>query len=315
MSCGLRVATLSAVALIVAACSAATTSSTPGPSGTPAGETQSQSVAPTADILSNARLQGTYVVTRTVTKETGFAFRYTVGQVENRVYVAVPVCAAGPCDSSVVVTTPRQAKTATVVFRWVAGTFTYDETDIASGWVCNKGGTVNPVKEALTHTELHPSDAQVIDGMPVATKFLITLSYEVHQSDAGTQAGCAAFSVDRSGTIERTDDASAVIAGVSTSGGPRPASDVTPDESCSKEATARATASAGTVSFKIDNKTTAPLTLFYLDVNGKRQKQADIAEGAGVIQESTKTQPWVVADPSGRCLLLVDGGAETFTIQ
>jgi hypothetical protein len=118
------------------------------------------------------------------------------------------------------------------------------------------------------------------------------------------------------GTLDQTTDASAVRAGVSTSGGPRPASDVTPDASCAQEKKAKSTYSTAMVSFTLTNNTISDVTMFYIDDKGRRQKQSVVQSyGGNVTQRSTKTQPWVIADGTGRCLLFFNGAAKTLTIE
>ena len=71
---------------------------------------------------------------------------------------------------------------------------------------------------------------------------------------------------------------------------------------CSQEASLRSIESRKETSYRITNKTTETLTVYWLDYGGLRKKWFDLRSGASVLQQVTYlTHPWLVADQTGRC--------------
>lgn len=76
------------------------------------------------------------------------------------------------------------------------------------------------------------------------------------------------------------------------------------DASCLAEATSRSLNSNTGTSFTLVNRTSVSLTLFWLSFQGQRVKYQDVPAGQTRNQGTFVTHPWVVADPSGRCIRL-----------
>ena len=317
---GARSIVLAALAaLVFVACSPAATTSPNSAVSSPVGSgtiSQPSASGSSSASLLEARLEGTFVVTRTVSAESGLDFLYKVGEVQTRVYEATPSCPSGPCDTSIVVTTPGAKSPFTFTVAWKAGTYSYEAIEPNTGFLCHQNGKPYHSKDTVTTVVLRPSEAEGLPGAILATKLdLATYRYEVRPDATATKAGCQPQTADLTGTAERTTDVAAVLAGPSTTGGPRPATDLEPAASCADEKTARAKASTATVKFTLTNNTTSLVTLFYLDEHGKRHKQYVLNQSGDIEQQTTKGQPWVVADDAGRCLLLFNGANKSFELK
>ncbi len=57
-------------------------------------------------------------------------------------------------------------------------------------------------------------------------------------------------------------------------------------------------------SFTLVNRTSVSLSLFWLGFQGQRVKYQEVPAGETRNQGTFVTHPWVVADPSGRCVRL-----------
>jgi hypothetical protein len=76
------------------------------------------------------------------------------------------------------------------------------------------------------------------------------------------------------------------------------------DASCKGEAGSHSINSNTSTTFKITNRTSETLTVFWLNFQGQRVKYFDLAQGETRSQGTFVTHPWVVADPNGTCIRL-----------
>jgi serine/threonine protein kinase len=79
--------------------------------------------------------------------------------------------------------------------------------------------------------------------------------------------------------------------------------------SCDSEATTaiprvRSTAANSPTNYTITNETQDPLVMHWLDYEGQRRKWFDVPPGQTRRQDTFVTHPWLVADSSGKCILI-----------
>jgi hypothetical protein len=73
---------------------------------------------------------------------------------------------------------------------------------------------------------------------------------------------------------------------------------------CAEENTKRSIESLSETSFTITNRTKEMLTIYWLDYQGRRQEYFKLMPDETRKQPTYRTHPWVVADPTGRCIRL-----------
>jgi hypothetical protein len=74
---------------------------------------------------------------------------------------------------------------------------------------------------------------------------------------------------------------------------------------CSSERDVRSQASEVTLSLTFVNDTTVRVSVYWIDFAGARVFYNSLEPGASYTQSTYVTHPWVVVDPSGKCLALV----------
>ncbi len=73
------------------------------------------------------------------------------------------------------------------------------------------------------------------------------------------------------------------------------------DYPCSAESSLRSIRADRSVNVTFQNRSSAPVSTYWLDYSGKRKLYQRLAGGATYTQQTFVTHPWVLADDSGRC--------------
>ena len=76
------------------------------------------------------------------------------------------------------------------------------------------------------------------------------------------------------------------------------------DSSCSTERSSRSARTTQAVNATFTNQTKEPLTVYWLDFDGKRQKWFDLAAGQTLRQPTYDGHLWLVAKPNGQCVAI-----------
>jgi len=90
---------------------------------------------------------------------------------------------------------------------------------------------------------------------------------------------------------------------------------MTPDPSCLREPGVRSTKGDQAVTIQFVNHLSIPVETIWIGYDGERKLYQVVPAGSAYMQPTFITHPWIVADESGQCLLLVVTDASTQTVQ
>lgn len=88
---------------------------------------------------------------------------------------------------------------------------------------------------------------------------------------------------------------------------PAPVAASSVEATCQTESSLKSTPGAGQATLQVTNKTTAPVVVHWLNLNGAREKWFEVSPGAMRNQRTPPTYKWVVARADGTCLAVISG--------